>query len=89
MSFVEARDYALWVEHIHGNQALQKRILEMQAGDLIDLKVDGLRGTWQKLGDRTDGIPTPGLKPLGAAAPKWHEARDERRGGIVNIEPCD
>lgn len=89
MSFVEARDYALWVEHIHGNEALQHRILEMKAGELIDLKVDDLRGTWQKLPDRVDGTPTPGLKPLGAAAPKWHEARDERRGGIVNIESCD
>ena len=89
MSFVEARDHALWVKHIHGNSSLQKRIRAMRAGELIELKVNGVRGMWEKMTDSGDAHATPGLKALGEARSKWHELRSERRGGIATVETCD
>ena len=44
MSFVEVRDHALWVEHIHGNRALHDRVRGMKEGEPIELKVNGVRG---------------------------------------------
>ena len=84
MSFVEVTDYALWIEHIHGNQPLQDRIRDMQAGELIELEVAGFRSVWEKLpGDQRHGI-----KASGEAHRLWHEMRDERRGGIASIRIC-
>ncbi|MFQ5636332.1 MAG: hypothetical protein ACE5G3_13510 [Gammaproteobacteria bacterium] len=89
MSFVEARDYALWVDHIHGNRALQDRIRAMEPGELIELEVDGFRGRWEKL---PPGGPHAGLQKIkasGEAQRRWHALRDERRGGIASIRMCD
>lgn len=44
MSQVEIRDHALWVKHIHGNEPLKQRILDMAAGETIKLAVNGSHG---------------------------------------------
>ncbi len=89
MSFVEVRDRALWVKDIHGNKPLQERIRTMQEGELIELKVNGVRGMWERLKESGDADATPGIKALGEASSKWHELRSERQGGITTVETCD
>ncbi len=89
MSFVEVRDHALWVKHIHGNKSLQDRIRAMQEGELIELKVNGVRGMWERMKDSGDGGAMPGIKASGEARSKWHELRSERQGGIATVETCD
>ncbi len=82
MSFVEVRDHALWVKDIHGNKSLQERIRAMNEGELIELKVNGVRGMWER-------IAPPGVKALGETRSMWHQLRSERQGGITSVEACD
>lgn len=89
MSFVEILDHALWIEHIHGNKNLQDRIRAMQEGELIELKVNGVRGIWERIKATGSIEATPGLRAKGDARSKWHELRSERHGGITTIESCD
>ncbi|HJN24484.1 MAG TPA: hypothetical protein QGG18_02115 [Rhodospirillales bacterium] len=84
MSIVEVRDYALWPKHIHGNDQLKEKLIDMNAGDLIELEVDGFRGTWKKMDDGKDGRPTPGIKGIGKAKDHWHELQGQR-GELVSI----
>jgi len=85
MSIVEVRDHALWAKHIHGNEPLKQKILELPEKELIELVVDGWRGAWKKMDDGKDGRPTPGLKAIGTAQSKWHGLQDQR-GSVVSIE---
>ena len=48
MPFVTIRDDSLWASHIEGGAGLQKRIHSLSAGELIELEVDGVVGTWEK-----------------------------------------
>jgi hypothetical protein len=84
MSMVEVRDHALWIKHIHGNETLRRKLEAMEPGTLISLEIDGARGTWKKMDTGTDGRPTPGIKPLGAARKQW-SALQEHRGALVSI----
>jgi hypothetical protein len=84
MSMVEVRDHALWIKHIHGNETLRRKLEAMDAGTLISLKIDGVRGTWKKMDDGSDGRRTPGIKPLGAARNQW-SALQGHRGALVSI----
>ena len=77
MSIVEVRDYALWAKHIHGNERLKEKIIGLSQGDLVELIVDGWRGTWVKMEDGKDGRPTAGLKAVGTARQKWHGMNDQ------------
>jgi len=85
MSRVEIRDHVLWIKHIHQNSPLVKKLADLQAGDLVELEIDGFRGTWKKMDDGKDGRQTPGIKPLGKAREHWHRLQD-RRGDLVSIE---
>lgn len=85
MGVVEARDYVLWPKHLHGNTALRDELLALAAGALIILEVDGVTGTWVKMADGRDGMPTPGLKALGVARDHWHSLFRTRRGAVVQI----
>ena len=85
MSVVEARDYALWPKHIHGNPGLRDELLALEAGALINLEVDGVVGTWVKMDDGKNGAPTPGLKALGVAREHWHGLFKANRGAVVKI----
>ena len=81
MSFVQVRDHALWVDDIHGDPLLQARIRAMKPGDLIELRVEGVRGTWRRLRDGEGGRGSAGLKATGEAQSRWHALRDQRRAG--------
>jgi hypothetical protein len=85
MSVVEARDYVLWPKHIYGNPSLRDELLALEAGALITLEVDGVTGTWVKMADGKGGMPTPGLKALGAARQHWHGLFRTHRGAVVQI----
>ncbi len=85
MSRVEVRDHALWIKHIHKNEALKSTLTNLAAGDLVEISVDGFRGMWKKMDDGKDGRPTPGIKAVGKARDHWH-ALQENRGELVTIE---
>ncbi len=85
MSLVEIRDYALWGKHIYGNEELKNELLEMKAGELIELEIDGFKGMWLKMSDGKDGRPTPGIKGIGEARKHWHSLQD-KRGKLVSIK---
>jgi len=85
LSLVEIKDHALWIKHIHGNDALKAMLTDLPAGNLIELRVDGYRGMWKKMDDGSDGRPTSGIKGLGTARDHWHNLQ-EKRGDLVSIE---
>ena len=85
MGVVEARDYVLWPKHIHGNPQLRDELLQLEAGALVTLEVDGVAGTWVKMEDGKNGVPTPGLRALGVARDHWHGLFRANRGAVVNI----
>ena len=88
MSIVEIRDHALWIKHIHGNETLKEKLLGLQAGELIQLEVDGQVGTWKKMDDGKDGRPSFGIKALAKAREHWHSLQVSR-GEMVSIkESC-
>ncbi len=82
---VEIRDSVLWAKHIHGGPRIQETIESLDAGGLIELRVDGFRGMWEKMVDGKDGRPTPGIKPIGKARKHWHSLYADNRGDIVSI----
>jgi hypothetical protein len=85
MSVVEARDYVLWPKHLHGNPSLRDELLALAAGTVVVLEIDGVTGTWVKMEDGKTGVPTPGLKALGAARAHWHGLFRNRRGAVVAV----
>jgi hypothetical protein len=89
MSFVQVRDYALWVGDIYGNAALQDRIRALDPGDTIELEVEGFRSQWEKLPTRGPHRDQHGVKASGEARRLWHALRDERFAGIVSIRAGD
>lgn len=88
MSFAEVRDYALWEDHLYGNQPLQEKIAAMEDGDQIELEVDGVRGTWKRVTGNYQGRPRAGVKPSGEAMHRWLALRDEKYAGIASIRDC-
>jgi hypothetical protein len=82
---IEARDYVLWIKHLHGDAALRDELLALPAGAVVNLMVDGMAGTWVKMQDGRGGTPTPGLKALGSARDHWHGLFRARRGAVVEI----
>ena len=85
MGMVEIRDHAIWVKHITGDDKLVKKIRELPANELIELKVRDYRGTWLKMDDGKDGRPTMGIKPFGKAQEHWGLLQ-KIRGQSVSIE---
>lgn len=85
MGHLEIRDHVVWIKHIHQNEGLQKALIGLAAGQLVELKVDGIRGMWKKMDDGKDGRQTPGIKPIGKARVRWHALQD-RRGDLVPIK---
>jgi len=85
MAHVEVRDYALWIKHIHGDNKLKAKLLSMEQGSLIELIIDGEKGTWTKMDDGKDGRSTPGIKAILSAKAHWHGLQ-EKRGELVTIE---
>lgn len=81
----EIRDYVIWSKHLHGDLRLPGRIEALEAGETIELEVDGVRGTWRKMDQGKDGRPTPGIRPLGSAQAFWRALYKSRRGAIVSV----
>jgi len=86
MPLIEIRDYALWPKHIHGDEALRDRLLALAEEELVELEIDGFRGTWKRMAQGRNAAPTPGLRALGAAREHWHKLFTDRRGELVAIE---
>lgn len=84
MSYVEIRDHALWLKHIHGNEELKTTLQKLGAGELIELEIDGFRGMWKKMDNGKDGRRTQGIKALGKGREHWHNLQS-RRGDLVSI----
>lgn len=82
---VEVRDSVLWTKHIRGDDALTATLDALSERSPIDLEVDGVRGTWQKMDSGRDGRPTPGIKPLGSARLHWHDLFRDKRGSAVTV----
>lgn len=78
-------DYVLWAKHIRGDPRLVDRVLALQAGERIDLVVDGILGTWVKMSDGAGGTPTPGLKPVDRMKAVWGMYFRERKDSVVDV----
>jgi hypothetical protein len=78
-------DYVIWAKHIRNDPQLVHRILKMQAGETIDLVVDGIPGTWAKMADGPRGEPTPGLKPLDQMKKVWGTYFRDRKNESVDV----
>lgn len=81
----EVRDYVIWSKHLHGDPALQTRIEALAPAEVLDLEVDGVRGSWRKMDQGRDGRPTPGIRPLGSAQDFWRDLYRSRRGDVVSV----
>lgn len=81
------RDYVIWSKHLHGDLALPARIEALEAGETIELAVDGVPGTWTKMARGKDGRSTPGIRPVGSAQAFWRELYEKRRGKEVSVRP--
>lgn len=79
------RDYVIWSKHLHGDLSLPARIEALEAGETIELAVDGVPGTWTKMARGKDGRPTPGIRPVGSAQALWRELYEKRRGKEVSV----
>ena len=84
MAYVEIRDDTMWVKQIEGGRALKERIGSLVAGEVIELEVDGIVGSWEKMRSGKDGRPTMGIKPIGPMKEIWKRFQS-RRGEVVEV----
>ena len=84
MGYVRLNDDAIWVRRIEGDKALREEILALPGGVRIELEVDGVTGTWEKMKDGKDGRPTNGLRPIGPMRDVW-KSMQARRGDWLEI----
>jgi hypothetical protein len=85
MATTTISDYVIWAKHIHDDPLLSARVAAMQAGETIDLDVDGVPGAWRRMDNGKDGRPTLGLRPLGSAQDAWRELYTHRKGQIARV----
>jgi len=79
-------DFVIWAKQIHDDEDIGQRIAALNAGQTIDLIVDGIRGVWRKMDDGKDGRPTRGIRPLGQTQAFWRSLYESRRGDVVTLE---
>jgi hypothetical protein len=84
MPFVTIRDDTLWANHIEGGSTLKERIQSLRPGEVIDLEVDGIVGSWEKTRVGKDGRPQQSVKPIGNMKKIWKRFQ-ARRKSIVEI----
>lgn len=85
MAKVRINDEAIWLKHIEGDAALEKRIRAMSEGELLDLEVNGVVGRWQRMRDGRDGRPTLGIRPVAEMKDVWARFRRETTGRLVEV----
>ena len=85
MGVVEIRSHQIWVAHIHGDDALRRRILGLPPGALIKIEVGGYDCLWKKMENGPEGAHTKGLKPIGWGRRYWRLLYSKRREDIVSI----
>lgn len=78
------KDDSIWIKHIEGDDELRQRISQLDAGDVVDLEVDGIVGRWERMRDGRDGRPTLGIKPIESMRQVWARLRKDS-GRVVNI----
>jgi hypothetical protein len=89
---VEVRDYALWIKHIHGSDALRRDLEALEPGQTVGLRVDGKTGMWRKMKpNKTGRYNVPGLAPIGEAKAHWGNLfrRHRPHGAVVDIERAE
>lgn len=79
-------DFVIWTKHIHGDHNVVERILSLQPGETVRLRVDSLLGDWRRMDDGRDGRPTRGIRPIGRTAEFWRSLYKSRRGEVVEVE---
>src|SRR5688500_18856836 len=84
MAQVKLNSDAIWVRSIEGDKQLKEMIRGLSPGDTIDLEVDGVVGTWEKMRDGRDGRPTQGIRPIGSMRETWRSWQKER-GRILHL----
>jgi hypothetical protein len=91
MAFVEIRDDTIWANHIEGGKALKERILSLAPGELIELEVDGIVGSWEKTRIGKDGRPQQSIKPIGNMKTVWKrfQLRRSERVEIREVRTAD
>ena len=85
MATTTISDYVIWTKHIHDDAVLAERLTSLGEGETIELRIDGVVGTWIKMKKGADGRPTLGLKPLGRTQSFWNELFKSRRGEVVSL----
>ena len=85
MAHIEVRDRVLWIKHIHGAESLARKLATLKSGTPVRLRVAGMSGLWEKMKDKPDGKPTPGLKPIGPVSDYWQTLFKTKRGELVDI----
>jgi hypothetical protein len=86
MAQTTVSDFVIWAKHIHGDPALNERVLSLGAGETVRLRVDGVSGAWRRMDDGRDGRPTRGIRPIGRTQAFWRELYARRRGEVVTVE---
>jgi hypothetical protein len=79
MAFVEIRDDTIWANHIEGGKVLKDRIESLGPGEVIELEVDGIVGSWEKTRVGRDGRRQQSIKPIGNMKTIWKRFQSRRR----------
>jgi hypothetical protein len=84
VAYVTIRDDTLWAKHIEGDAALRERIHSLKPGEVIELEVDGIVGSWEKTRVGSDGRAQQSIKPIGKMKLVWKQFQ-ARRKEVVEI----
>lgn len=84
MGRVKIADNSIWLKHIEEDRDLRNRLASLRPGQIVELEVDGIIGTWERMRNGSDGRPTEGIKPIETMKRVWTELQRER-GRVVDI----
>jgi hypothetical protein len=91
MASVEIRDDTIWVNHIEGGKIRKDRIISLAPGEVIELEVDGIVGSWEKTRIGKDGRPQQSIKPIGNMKTVWKrfQTRRHERVAVREVRTAD